>query len=175
MSIENLLNRLDGVHNKGKGRYSARCPAHDDKSPSLSITECDDGRILVHCHAGCETHEVLSSIGMTFSDLMPERIRGQHSFKPIRRPFNTAQIVSGLAHEAAVVSLHAQHVEEYLPLERLTQATSRLMAGAEQLTRDYPEIAALRRGNKATSTSDLTMDVNVRNTTPASLPEGVSA
>ncbi|MBK6590648.1 MAG: DUF3987 domain-containing protein [Acidobacteria bacterium] len=46
----------------------ARCPAHDDKSPSLSITEKDD-KVLVHCFAGCTPDEILSAVGLEFRDL----------------------------------------------------------------------------------------------------------
>lgn len=68
-----LLARLDGVVAHGNRRYSARCPAHNDRSPSLSVRETDDGKILVFCHAGCATDEVLTAVGLTFSDLYPDR------------------------------------------------------------------------------------------------------
>ncbi len=54
----------------GKG-WACRCPAHDDHSPSLSIGVSDDGRALVHCHAGCPTDDVLAAIGLNLQDLMP--------------------------------------------------------------------------------------------------------
>ncbi len=47
MSIEALLERLDGIKESGHGKYVARCPAHEDRSPSLAIKECDDGRVLM--------------------------------------------------------------------------------------------------------------------------------
>lgn len=67
------------VHLSGKG-CSARCPAHDDKNPSLSIGTGDDGRCLVNCHAGCETKAIVDALGLEMKDLMPERER------PKRRP-----------------------------------------------------------------------------------------
>lgn len=66
--IDNILQRLDKVKKTGKG-YQARCPAHDDKSPSLSLREGDDGRVLLHCHAGCATADVVAAMGMTLADL----------------------------------------------------------------------------------------------------------
>ena len=51
-TITDWLDRLQGVRKSGTG-YNARCPAHDDANPSLSITEGDDGKVLVHCFAGC--------------------------------------------------------------------------------------------------------------------------
>ena len=75
MNIETLTSRLDSVKETGQGKYVARCPAHDDKSPSLAIKDCDDGRILLHCFAGCEAEDVLASIGLTFTDTRPNVIR----------------------------------------------------------------------------------------------------
>jgi CHC2 zinc finger len=83
--LENLLSHLDKVKRTGKDSYLACCPAHADKSPSLTVREASDGRILIHCFAGCDTESVLSSIGMTFDDLFPER--DIQPGKPDRRPF----------------------------------------------------------------------------------------
>lgn len=41
---------------------SCRCPAHDDRSPSLSVTQTTDGRPLVFCHAGCEQRSVIDAL-----------------------------------------------------------------------------------------------------------------
>jgi DNA primase len=49
-----LLSRLTGLKQTAKG-WVALCPAHADKSPSLSIRLADDGKILLHCFAGCAT------------------------------------------------------------------------------------------------------------------------
>ena len=45
----------------GRG-WIARCPAHDDHDPSLSVREADDGKVLVHCHAGCEQTQVIAAL-----------------------------------------------------------------------------------------------------------------
>jgi len=52
--------------------WVARCPAHDDRTPSLYIREGDDGRALVLDRAGCETETVLRVVGLTLRDLMPD-------------------------------------------------------------------------------------------------------
>src|SRR5690606_15507229 len=65
-----LLSRLEGVRKTGD-RYEARCAAHKDRSPSLSLSRGDDGRVLIHCHAGCQTKDVLAGVGMEFRDLFP--------------------------------------------------------------------------------------------------------
>ena len=67
MYTSELLQRLKKVKRNGKG-WTALCPAHDDKVPSLSITEAD-GKILVHCHVGCTVEEVCRALGIELSDL----------------------------------------------------------------------------------------------------------
>ncbi|MDQ7041119.1 MAG: hypothetical protein Q9M35_09275 [Rhodothermus sp.] len=50
-------------------KWTARCPAHDDRNPSLSIAETTDGRILLHCFAGCLPEQVLQAVGLSWRDL----------------------------------------------------------------------------------------------------------
>ena len=68
--LRNVLELLDGVRRSGAG-YIARCPAHDDQHVSLSVSLGDDMRVLVHCHAGCETEDVCKGIGLRLPDLFP--------------------------------------------------------------------------------------------------------
>jgi hypothetical protein len=82
---ELLLSRLGSVKQTRQGRYIARCPAHDDRTPSLSIREMDDGTILLHCFAGCDVAAVVGSLGIDLSDLFPTS--SEKSNKPFRRPF----------------------------------------------------------------------------------------
>lgn len=65
--IDVVLQRLQNVRESGSG-FMACCPAHDDRTPSLSVTLAED-RILLHCFAGCDNDAILSAIGCTFSDL----------------------------------------------------------------------------------------------------------
>lgn len=76
--IDIILQRLDMVKPSGKNRFMARCPAHDDKSPSLLITE-DDEKVSIHCFAGCGGADVLAAIGMQFADLYPDTIARDYS------------------------------------------------------------------------------------------------
>lgn len=65
------------VTGAGKGAYSAQCPAHEDRSPSLSVGTGHDGRALVHCHTGCSIVDILDALdldpGALFTDYDPER------------------------------------------------------------------------------------------------------
>lgn len=76
-NIEGLLSKLDKVRPSGDGKYMACCPAHSDSDPSLAIKETSDGRILLHCFAGCGANEVTAAIGMTLQDLFPEGPTGE--------------------------------------------------------------------------------------------------
>jgi DNA primase len=57
--IQGFLGRLDGVRETHNGSWTARCPAHDDKNPSLSVSVSPDGKILAHCHAGCSFKDIV--------------------------------------------------------------------------------------------------------------------
>ena len=76
MELAELLvqSGLKGLHRCGDG-YLARCPAHEDRTPSLSIHQGSDGRILLHCWAGCQTQAVLGALGLSWADLFPVRSR----------------------------------------------------------------------------------------------------
>jgi len=82
MSAELLLSRLEKVRQTGTGKWLARCPAHDDRSPSLSIRETDDGTVLLRCFASCSAAEIVESVGLQLSDLFPPRLpTGKHTRK----------------------------------------------------------------------------------------------
>jgi len=70
--IQAILAQLQRVRRSGDG-WSARWPAHDDQHVSLSIGKGDDGRVLLHCHAGCEPQAICQKLGIELADLFPER------------------------------------------------------------------------------------------------------
>ena len=55
--------------------WSARCPAHNDHNNSLSVGEGDDGKVLLHCHAGCSVEEIVDELDLTMHDLFDRRRR----------------------------------------------------------------------------------------------------
>ena len=67
-TIDEFLTRFNKVKPNGKNSYQALCPAHEDKNPSLTIT-IKDKKILLHCHAGCTTEAILTSLNLTMADL----------------------------------------------------------------------------------------------------------
>ena len=126
-----LLSLLDKVKPTGKMRWQARCPAHADKSPSLSVRELDDGRVLVHCFVGCSVHEVVQAVGLELSDLFPPRELG--NAKGERRPFAAADALRAVGFEALVVCAASAAMATGKPLssvdrERLLQAGERIQS-----------------------------------------------
>ena len=105
MTVDAVLSQCDLVRETGPGKFIARCPAHDDRSPSLAIRECDDGRVLLHCFAGCEVESVLTAVGLDFGDLYPDKPDAGHSHKPVRQRFDARQVLATLDHESLVVSI----------------------------------------------------------------------
>ena len=85
MTITDFLRHFNGVKGAG-GRYMAKCPAHSDAAPSLSIGLGRDGRILLHCFAGCSTEDILDAVGLKKRDLFAEDGRGVPlpEFDPIK-------------------------------------------------------------------------------------------
>lgn len=64
--------RLDGVSwDADHKSFMARCPVHDDRKASLSVSVGDRGGIVFNCFAGCKTEDVLREIGLTFKDVTP--------------------------------------------------------------------------------------------------------
>ena len=76
MTTDELLSQLQNVR-RASGGYSALCPAHEDRNNSLTITPGDDGRILLHCHAGCSTEAVVNKLALTMRDLMARNGNGR--------------------------------------------------------------------------------------------------
>jgi hypothetical protein len=129
MGASTLIDRLEGVRKTGHGRWLARCPAHEDKRPSLSIRELDDGRVLAHCFAGCSIEDVVAAAGIDLGDLFPprpiERARRE------RRPFDARDVLAVTAAETRLVAVAAANLRAGVPLNDDDHA--RLMLAAERL------------------------------------------
>ncbi len=76
MTAREFLSLLDGVK-KHDGYWMARCPGHDDHKASLSVSEGDDGAVLLKCHAGCTADAIVAAKGLTMADLFAERANGK--------------------------------------------------------------------------------------------------
>ena len=140
-SAETLLNRLDRVRKSGSG-WMARCPAHDDKTASLSITETGD-KVLVHCFACCRIDDVLGAVGLSLKDLFPPRHwpaspEARREQRRVERQRAYERSLAVLPMEAKVVQLAARAVIEGGDLDwddyaRLVQAVDAIDQAADAL------------------------------------------
>lgn len=73
MHIDALLNRLEKVRGGAGDKWVACCPAHEDRSPSLSIGLSDSGNILIYCFSGCHVVDICAAIGLEQKDLFHEK------------------------------------------------------------------------------------------------------
>lgn len=71
--LDKVLRRLDKVRSTSRDGWMARCPAHNDSTPSLSVDTGEDGRVLLNCFAGCSKDKILRSLGLEWSDLFPDK------------------------------------------------------------------------------------------------------
>lgn len=71
-TVLNALTAAKREPRKSGSGWAARCPAHEDKSPSLSIGTGDNGGAVLHCQAGCTPDAVVEALGLTMRDLFPE-------------------------------------------------------------------------------------------------------
>lgn len=105
MKIDLILDRVEKSRKTGPDSWVCCCPAHGDKNPSMTLRELDDGRVLVHCFAGCSVEQILAALGLEFDALFPDRPL-EHA-KPMRRPFPAADVLECLEFEAFVVCVAA--------------------------------------------------------------------
>ena len=131
---EQLLHRLDAVKETGARKWQARCPAHDDKSPSLSVKEINDGTLLLKCWAGCSASEIVSAVGLELSDLFPKQDNFDHTHAPKgqTRPWSALDVFRALMHEVTIVAVCAGRLNSAGlssdDAARLSLATQRLWA-----------------------------------------------
>lgn len=71
-ALDTVLGRLKGVKPFNDG-WKAICPAHKDLQASLKIDLKDDGKVLLHCYAGCSTAEIVAELGLRLTDLFPPK------------------------------------------------------------------------------------------------------
>jgi hypothetical protein len=117
--LENILSRLDKVRPAGARKWKACCPAHTDKSPSLTISETSDGTVLVKCWAGCSAKNIVEAIGLELRHLFP----GVHRER-------TGPSTAAINHERTIFQIGASQLQKGEltgeDLERFNLAKQRL-------------------------------------------------
>jgi len=104
--LEKLFGRLEGVRTCGKGKWQAKCPAHDDRLPSLAISEAQD-KILIHCFAGCSPSDVLNAVGLELGDLFEGSISNGHG-----HTINWAARVKRARFALSLIAIYAGTIEK---------------------------------------------------------------
>ncbi len=131
-----VLSRVDGVRKSGKG-HTFKCPAHDDKSASVSAGIGNSGAVILHCFAGCSTADVLAAIGLQLADLYPERIAPQTpEARQERREFaqmaNWRAALNVLSFEALLIESASHYLIHTGPLTQ--QDHERLILASQRVT-----------------------------------------
>ena len=62
MNAFEIAQKLGGTTKEGQKKFLVCCPAHKDSTPSLAIKDGDSGRVLLFCHAGCRTADVITAL-----------------------------------------------------------------------------------------------------------------
>ena len=142
IGIDALLHRLERVQRSGQG-WRADCPTGHRTRGTLSLAQGDDGRVLLHCFAGCSTADVLGALGLTLGDIMPERLRDEspEGRRAARERFQLASVAAAtgvVAREAELVLIAAADTAQGIPLTdadlaRLAEGVERLHAECEVL------------------------------------------
>lgn len=131
--VDMMVARLERVKVNGKKGWTARCPAHEDKSSSLSVTEGGDGRVLLNCFAGCGALDIVQALGMEMKDLFVNRPRENMS-------------------QAERSELHERHMRSkwIAALDILSQEATVVMVAARQMEKGRkPSPASMERLNEA--------------------------
>lgn len=132
MKAEAFLSRCEKVRATVNGTWIACCPGHEDKNPSMTVRELEDGRVLVHCFAGCDVEQILGAVGMDFDALFPDKPPRADHIAPLRRPFPASDVLEAVANETFYVAYMAATMADGYQLDQhdrtiLMQAFDRLM------------------------------------------------
>jgi hypothetical protein len=136
MRIEDFLSRLQKVKKTGANNWMACCPAHHDNRPSMTLAVGNNGGILVHCFALCSVDEIAGAVGLTVSDLMPERPEGKEFVAGRSRPFPAADVLLAVEQECLTALVAAYNIANGIELDEKDR---------DRLLNAYHRIAEARR------------------------------
>ncbi|MFU2330204.1 AAA family ATPase [Pseudomonas sp. NFX98] len=156
-----VVSRMKGVKQHGDS-FMAVCPAHQDKSPSLSLSRAGDGRALVHCFAGCDPRDVLGAVGLEMRDLFPENMSQDQ-----RREFRRIKLEHERDSERLIIEIAKSEAEAGALSE---ESTARLAFAHERVDQLDRQLVAL--GNAATPPRLVLLEVKLDDVMNAS-PDAV--
>ena len=131
MDVTDLLSRLSRVRQIGPNKWLACCPAHEDRTPSLTVSALADGRILVHDFGGCGASDVMAAVELTLADLFPQPL--YHRSRPVSQPFTALDALRALRREVAIVAISLADFADGHEVDRarLQLAADRIADAAE--------------------------------------------
>jgi len=126
MTALELLPSLERVSSRGHGKWSAKCPAHADRSPSLSVAEGERG-ILIKCWAGCTLEAIMNALGLRIADLFSDAvaIKGRRPF--LQTFFRLDPRVMAFRLELYALDLRLRAERVRTALKRFSQMTLTIM------------------------------------------------
>jgi hypothetical protein len=121
MHAEQLTRALGG---RWHGQYgAARCPAHDDRNPSLSIRDGEAGALLLYCFTGCQFRDIRAAIKFKLGDGAINVSRTAWAV-PSRKSTTPANVELAIRIWAQTAPIPASHAETYLRQRRIEQTAN---------------------------------------------------
>jgi putative DNA primase/helicase len=146
MTTAEILSRLEQVKKTADG-WMAECPGHPDKTPSLCIKACDDGRTLFHCQAGCQTETVCAALGIKLADLFAEKPKRNGAGKQIVATYPYHDAAGKLLFE--VVRFEPKDFRQRRPDSTAQDGWTWNTKGVDKVLFQLPEvIAAIEAGRR---------------------------
>ena len=150
--IDDILSRLKQVKATKPSHWQARCPSHQDHKPSLSITELDDGRVLLKCWAGCTAKEITNAVGLNMRSLYPQKPEPKQTTKePVMSVWEARRLSKELQQELTIIAIYQNKVDSFKTIRqeqrlRAIQAGLRSNEIKEQLIKNNFMNAYVRNG-----------------------------
>ncbi|HET8688224.1 MAG TPA: CHC2 zinc finger domain-containing protein [Methanosarcina sp.] len=136
MRVDEFISRLTKVRRTAKNSWLACCPAHDDKNPSMTVSEGSDGRILVHCFSHeCSITDIAEAVGLKVSDLMPENV-GFHRLKPMKMAVNPKDALCAVKTDMTVALVIAKDMQKGIVPDEQTSLLLGKLIGRIQMAID---------------------------------------
>jgi hypothetical protein len=142
--IDKLLPHIQRLRPLGPDVWAGSCPTaahtHGDRSRGLRIRECDDGRLLLWCGAGCGAADIVAAIGLDLVDLFPERpLSPDQTGRRTRPPrLSAAQLIDLAAYEAGIVAVGCGRILNGEDV--LAEDLARVQQAIETLRRVHAEV-----------------------------------
>ena len=98
-ALDRLEAALAAAHGCDPKHGRSRCPSHDDINPSLSVTQAEDGTVLLHCHAGCSNEVIMAELKLPMSALFELQSSNGKGSKTIVATYDYQDEAGQLVHQ----------------------------------------------------------------------------